>query len=494
MDFVCIVLFLFIYYLKPQEWAGFLAQVRFVPFVMAASVISLFLGGKSPKLRDFFRTPHDWAMYAFCGWVVIASPAPGDSFREFSNRLIFYLVIVHTLSNWGRIKKFLGWWSATIVAVAALALISEYIIDPLGSRDITHGTMKDRLVLNISTVNNPNALGHSVVPVIPMLYYFCIWRRPFVMQQIGLVAFVIPFWCVYLTFSKGAYLAGAVTLLATLTFGRPKALQIVILVVAMVGGVTAVQMLPRMGELQKSKTDEAIQGRVRAFTYGRDYYDRLVRGVGQGNFIKSLLHDHNYYKAAHSTYVQTGAELGRVGLFFFVLLLWTSARTLMFAKTTNPEQERVRRILFVLLLSYCVSGWMVDFAYRPYFFMFTAAVAAFHRMLYLQKEEEEAKMREEEPVMPWLSAPASAGMLGSPVTKDLASASSAELPTSPVEDEKSPVVFKPWLRKEDADEPIAAEPSENQTVWNRFGWVDLFVTIALLYLVERIWWYAIRTF
>lgn len=494
MELVCIVLFLVFYYLKPQEWAGFLSTIRFVPIIMATSIISMFSGGKSLKVRDFFRTPHDWAMYAFFAWVVIASPTPIDTFKEFSNRVIFYLVIVHTLTSWTRIQKYLGWWTGTIMAVAALALISEYIFDPLGSREITHGPMKDRLVLNISTVNNPNALGHSIVPVIPMLFYFCIWRRPIFMKQIGLLTFIIPVWCVYLTFSKGAYLAGAITVLATFTFGRPKLVQIAILTIAMIGGVTAVQMLPRMNELQKSKSDEAIQGRVKAFTYGREYYNQLTLGVGQGNFIKSLLRDHNYYKAAHSTYVQTGAELGRVGMYLFLLLLWTSTRTLIFAKTHNPEQERVRRILFVLLLTYCVSGWMVDFAYRPYFFMFTAAVAAFHRTLYLKPEEEIAleNPQPEKPTMPWLPSPGPTGLNQLPSAAG--SATAALAPVGAAGHPQKEATAKPWMRKGPLEEQPKDDMEEGTSPWMRLGILDFAITLALLYTVDRAWSYAIENF
>jgi hypothetical protein len=489
MDFACIVLFLAIYHLKPQEWASVFSTIRFVQLTMLASVASLFFRGRSMKWKDFVRTPHDWAMLAFFAWVVIASPAPTDTFREFLNRLVFYVVIVQTLISWDRIKRFLGWWAGMLVAVAALALMSEYSFDPLGSHALTHGIMKDRLVLNLSMVNNPNALGHTVVPVIPMLYYFCIWKRPLFMKEIGLVTFVIPLWCVYLTVSKGAYVAGAATVLATLMFGRPKAIQAILLAIALAGGVTAVQTLPRMNELQSSKSDEAIQGRIKAFTYGRGYYDNLTRGVGQDNFIEALLRDHNYYKAAHSTYVQTGAELGRVGLYLFLLVIWTSARTLLFARTENPEQERVRRILFVLLLTYCVSGWMVDFAYRASFFMFTAAIAAFHRMLYLSAADaEEAEKEENKPVFAWRPPVLEPALVPADSLRGTLPATTA-MAIAPVEPAPSAM---PWLRKEETAVPEAAAPGK--PAWNRIGLVDLFAAAVLLYATEQFWVFAIRTF
>lgn len=487
MDFACIILFLFIYYLKPQEWTSLLASVRFVQLTMIASLISLFMRERSLKLRDFFRTPHDWAMLLFFGWVVIASPTPVDTFKEFLNRLVFYVVTLHTLVSWERIKRYLGWWTGVMVGVAALALVSEYIIDPLGSRDITHGIMKDRLVLNISMVNNPNALGHTVVAAIPMLYFFCIWKRPLFMKEVGLVLLAIPFGCVYLTYSKGAYLAGAITVVATLLFGRPKIVQGVILAIVLIGGITAVQSLPRMNELQKTKTDEAIQGRIIAFTYGRQYYSTLNQGVGQGQFINSLLRDHNYYKAAHSTYVQTGAELGRTGMFLFLLVLWTGARTLLTAKTHNEEQERIRRILFVLLLAYCVSGWMVDFAYRAHFFMFMAAIAAFHRLLYLPAEETvEAEKPDQEPLLEWRPA-----VLAPVPAEGEAARASAEQASVAVATPQQPQVALPWLREPQPGREIASEQPPEKEPWMRFGFLDLVATIAFLYVIERIWSYAI---
>ena len=480
MDFTCIILFLAIYYLKPQEWTALFATVRFVQLTMFASVASLVMRGRSLKTADFFKTPHDWAMLLFFGWVVIASPAPVDTFKEFLNRLVIYVVIVQTLTSWNRINRFLGWWTAMIIVVAALALASEYFFDPFGSRELTHGIMKDRLVLNLSMVNNPNALGHTVVPVIPMLYYFCIWRRPLFMKEIGLAAFLIPLWCVYLTFSKGAYVAGAVTILATLTFGRPKIVQALIIAVAFGTGITAMQTLPRMHELQKTKTDEAIQGRIRAFTYGREYYNTLTAGVGQGRFIQSVLEDHQYYKAAHSTYVQTGAELGWPGLLLFFLLIWTNFRTLLTARTLTDEQERVRRILFVLLLTYCVSGWMVDFAYRATFFMMSAAIAAFHRMLYqLNREPVTEESEPEVPVPAW--KPVALVPVGS----------SAAAPVTLIVPENA-AVAKPWLRR-DSDEQEVPEPGSKR-FWNRLGIADFAVATVLLYANERFWSYAIRNF
>lgn len=497
MDFTCIVMFLALYHLKPQEWAEIFSKIHFVQLVMMASMATLFFRERSLKLRDFFKTPHDWAMYAFFGWIVISNVDPIGTFKEFSNRLIFYVVIVQTLTNWERIRKFLGWWSAMLVITAFLAIAGEYFWDPLNSHDLTHGTMKGRLVLNLSMVNNPNALAHTLAPALSLLYYFCIWKRPIFMKELGLFALVLPIWAIYLTESKGGYFVSAAVIVATLTFGRPKTLQVIIGVALVAGGMTALHTLPRMGELQKTKTDEAIQGRIMAFKYGYQYYDDYWRGVGQGDFIQRLWQDHKYYKASHSTYVQTGAETGHIGLFLFLLIMWCNFRTLMFAKTHTVEQERIRRILFVLVVSYAVSGWMVDFAYRPTFFMFTAAIAAFHRHLYkLVEESEKAEDEASEAYPPaWRARllPAPAG-----IPAELAMPIPAAAEPAPVR--RAGVLLKPnplpWQRE--GAGPAAEEVKEEAAAtvptsfWRRIGVFDVAVALLWLKATEILWVYAVQ--
>jgi hypothetical protein len=497
MDFTCIVMFLALYHLKPQEWAEIFSKIHFVQLVMLASMATLVFRERVLKLKDFFRTPHDWAMYAFFIWVVISNVDPVGTFKEFFNRLVFYVVILQTLTNWERVRKFLGWWTAMLIITAFLALAGEYFWDPLNSHDLTHGSMKGRLVLNLSMVNNPNALAHTLAPTLSLLYYFFIWKRPVFMKEIGLLALVLPVWAIYLTESKGGYFVSAAVIVATLTFGRPKILQAIIATMLVVGGMTALHTLPRMGELQKTKTDEAIQGRILAFKYGHQYYDQYWRGVGQGQFITRLFRDHKYYKASHSTYVQTGAETGHIGLFLFLLIMWCNFRTVIFARTQTVEQERIRRILFVLVLSYAVSGWMVDFAYRPTFFMFTAAIAAFHRHLYkLVEESDKVEESDTQPYLPtWRTRllPAPAGVPAELAVPMEAPVEPAPLPRAGVLLKPNPL---PW-QKERAG-PGTADPDEEETpsppkpFWRRIGLLDLVIVAVWLKATEFLWIYAIQ--
>jgi len=207
MDLVTVILFLILYYLRPQEWAGVFSTIHFVQIVMLAGVATLFFRDRGIRPRDLFRTPHDWAVCAFWLWIVLASPHPWETFKENANLYIFYIVIVQTLRTIPRMKIFLGWWTFAIVAVALLALATTWGFDPLDSLDRTNGPMKGRLILNRSIFNNPNALGHSVVPAIPLLNYYLIWKRPIAWRVLGFGLLSIPLYCIFLTQSKGAFLS-----------------------------------------------------------------------------------------------------------------------------------------------------------------------------------------------------------------------------------------------------------------------------------------------
>ena len=472
MDLITVILFLVLYYIRPQEWSGAFSTIHFVQIVMLTALGTLFFRQRSLRLKDLFRTPHDWMVLGFWLWLVLSAPAPWTAFKENANLYIFYIVIVQTLYSVPRLLVFVGWWTSLVVSIAALALLSRLGFDPLESRPITEGIMKGRLIFNLSIFNNPNALGHSIVPAIAMLYYYLIWKRPVTVRLLGTALMFIPLYCIYSTLSKGAFVAAGVTILATLAFGRPKWVQVVMLTCALMFGSGALYSLPRMDELQKSRGDAAIQGRVAAFKHGYNMLKRTNHGVGKGGWAESFTNANGYYKAPHSSYVMIGAELGYVGLFFLCGIFYCNLRTVMTAKTETPDEERIRRMLFILVISYMISSWMVDFGYRPTFFMFTAAIAALHRHLHHIRAEDHEPEPALEPALPvWHpqlipqpaleQAFAGAGMNTKVMT--LEAVPSGDLP-----------------------EP-APPPSRIAQGWNRITWIDLIATALGTYALVRFW-------
>lgn len=529
MDFVSVILFLVMYYLRPQEWLSILNAFRPVQLIMILALVSLIRREPKLRFRDLVQTPHDWLIVAYFLWTIFTSPTRWGTFSAIQSQILLYFVVVQSVPDTMKMKKMIAWWSGLLMVIAALAVSSEFGFDPFNSYDLTHGAMKGRLALHLSIFNNPNGLAHSIVPVIPMLFFLLFWKKTFSKPAILILA--LPLYCIYLTMSKGAFLCGFVTLLATLTFGRPRIVQIGLVATAGIMGYGALFLLPRMNELNKSKSDAAIQGRIAAYRFGLECMRTHTTGIGLGNFTRDFfrygpleypehqkrlivqvngrdvirtlpLVGHHYRKATHGVYNQNGAELGRFGLFLLVGILYSCFRTLMTAKTADTEEERIRRILFAITLAYAVSGWMVDFTYRPSFFVMVATTGAFHRLLRRGQDDPVQENTADSAVPPWLKRPAP----GLPAP-DLAPAA-APMPALAMAG--GTAVMSPPLRRPLAPawaQPAPAEPAapaplqlteDGEPVpvmpWKKIGPLDIAAMVFMTWAVIRYWQHLIAQF
>jgi len=505
MDFVSLILFLLMYIFRPQEWIGILSSFHPIQILSILAFYALFSREKGIRLGDLLKTPHDWVVFGYLGWAIFTSPTPWESFKELQSVILFYIIAVQALSDLPRLRTFLRWWAISLLAIAALAVGSEYGIDPFGSHDVTEGIMKGRTCLNLSIYNNPNGLGHTLVPVIPMVYFLFFWKNT--VGKISLVLLVFPLWAIYLTQSKGAAIAAFATIVTTLTFGRPKLVQIAILSLTGMFGVGALYALPRMKELNSAKTDAAISGRVAAFQFGYDCMKKNTFGIGLNNFKEQFLkygplerfpvkvmkmyrttelhatvvrvwRYRHYSKATHSSFNQNGAELGYGGLMLFIGVLYSCLRTLVTMSNGTVEEERIRRALFAVVTAYVVSSWMVDFGFRPTFFLFVAATGALHRLILANAQTDRIEETEEEVVAAaiplWKQR-----LMPSP---KLAVAGAAAVPIAA-------------LPKRELPAPEEDEEQEHSSIrWRWIGPIDLGFVILLTLVALKFWRYSIERF
>lgn len=529
MDYVSLIAFLVMQYLRPQEWSSFFNALRPVQVLAAISLLAIIQRRQPVRKKDLWSTPHDYVITAYFAWTVFASPTRWDTFKAIYPLIFFYFLGVLVLNTIPRLKMLLAWWAGAIIAISALAIMGSYGFDPFDSYALTSGPMKGRLVLNLSIYNNPNALAHAIVPVIPMLYYLLFWKRIFAKPLLGII--IVPATAVMMTESKGAFLSAAVTIFATLTFGRPKTVQITMAVLAAMFGGTMMYALPRMNELKETKTDDAIQGRVAAYEFGLKQMDTLPRGHGLGNFTPMFLKYGplreerrtrmgrvnnratllvryemvHYAKAPHSAYVQNGADLGYTGFFLFIGILYLCGRTLITAKTANDDEELIRRTLFAMLLWYTVSSWMVDFCYRATFFFLVAATSAFHRHMRGQFVEAptptEAEEERDPLPPPWQlervppEETVAATTAKGPVTIDVAPVSVETVESAPVATVAAvQTVPRPPIISAPVEDEEPAPASQGFIKWNRLGLFDLAMTYALTSLAVRFWRYVIHNF
>ena len=206
--------------------------------------------------------------------------------------------------------------------------------------------------------------------------------------------------------------------------------------------------------------------------------------VGYGNWNRSFYAAHGWNKAAHSGFVQVGAEQGFFGFCLYLGVIYCSLRVLITCKTTNTEEERIRRILFCLVIAYTVSAWMIDIGYWPTYFIMAASVAAFHRQLLAKNKEAEAVSERVHEIAPhWIPNPAD-GLLPAMV---------------PMPMMISNVTGQAITLNEPSVSPAATAGSQGQDVkaairWKRIGIMDVALIWVMGELFLKDWEYVCKNF
>lgn len=454
------LLFLALYYIRPQDWvpgmAGF-SVIRPVIFMWAAVMLA---GGLTSPLRGFFRTPHDWAMLVFYGYVVWNAPPQADAAMGMFSLVIFFYLTTQALSSWDKLLGYARMWTWMLIIVALFGVLQTMGLDITGGKDITEYGL-GRLALGTWTCNNANALGHTVVAALPLSYLMLFWRSSafsrVVLFPIAVALIVI---CAWETQSKGSFLVGAGLSVLIFVVGRPKWMQILVLSMAMTAGVGSLNFMPRMESMGDLRADEGVLGRIMAWENAYRAMQRNETGAGWRQFESWITFVDEggrlvtESKSTHSSYVQVGADLGKPGIYLWLLVLLCTFRGVAFYKTENDMQERCRRAILLILIGYLASGWMINREYHTEFYLVAALGAAFHRLTTA------AAMRA-------ASRPASA---------------TEEKP----EENPAPPWALPSYDKVDWINPVTGPPVTRK-LWTRFDWVDFVAAAMGTWIVLYIW-------
>jgi hypothetical protein len=477
MEFFFAIVFLLVYYLRPQDWVPGMAGMEMVRPIVALWLASIILGRtRSSPLAGFMRTPHDVILIAYLAYIVFFG---GASVMEVIPMLAFYALTVQSVNTWPRLLKYLKIWTLALFLIALTGVLSFYGFDPTGAQQ-NEFTLLGRLAIGTWLHDNPNALGHSIIVVIPAALVLYFWKGNFASRFVVFPLFAaIAFYCAWETQSKGSYLVGASVLVIALILGKPRWLQIIALSATLIVGVSALSFLPRMADMNNLRADEGVQGRLLAWEMAKTAEDRDHTGVGWRQFIAYIPWKEGNQtlivpKGTHSSYIQIAADLGRYGLFLYLAGLWCALHTLIIFRSSDTDQERCRRVLLVFLVANLISGWMINRQYHTEYFLLIAASAALHR---LKKGEELA-----------LAQPDLSATTAPPVLKTVTATAFSSLSALPNS------VKAAWERKERPVFAVAKDPSglPLKPLWNRFGFLDFSLSIAMTWLTFLTWDYVLK--
>jgi hypothetical protein len=459
------VVFLFLYFVRPQDWIPGMIGVNVIRPLMVVWIGYLISTGLRSPLAGLMRTPQDWAVVIYGGYVVWNAPAGMGVGSEVFNLLVFYFLTAQSLTSWSAVFRYLKAWNLFLLIIAGFGVLQVMGVDITGGTDKTLA-FSGRLSLGTWLANNPNALGHTIAPAIPLSYLLFFWRGSAVGRFFLFPAcFSLIAWCAWETQSKGSFLVCAGLTALLFVVGRPRWVQIFVVIASLSAGMGVLQFLPRMEKMGNLRSDDGVQGRLMAWEMAKTAMESNPTGVGWKQFTALIDWKEGnkmFYaipKATHSSYVQVGADLGKYGMAIWLLGLWTAIRITLSFKAQTDEEERCRRAVLLLVVAYLASGWMINRQYHTEYFLIIGVAAAIQRLV---------------------------------VARSLALPGDAKAAS---EDEKEERVVAPadaWLAKPLTPQGELPVAPPQKKMWNRLTWFDLTMGAAMAWLAIEIWRYILK--
>lgn len=380
MTFVLLLCYLAIIYLRPAEWIPLFAGWQLMDITMLGTVFFLFLVLALTKGSSLVRIPHNRLMMGLFIVIMLSQAAHGyvggaiHAATTFLVNMITYFLIVNIVNT--QRKFHVALWA--LVILTSLLAWQGHVQATTGIGWAGQGTVEDGRITWIGIFNDPNDLALAFVIVVPLLLAL-IFGPSFIgykwlpMALIGLLVYGI-----YLTNSRGGLLA----LMAAVGYFFIRRSKHRLLGGVMGGAVALLVFLfgpSRLGMI--SAEEDSAAGRLDAWYYGF----QLLKGSPLFGAGHNMFTD-DYPMTAHNSFVLAFAELGLVGFFCWVGLLYVTFKGL------GLVEKHLRLWPYAIgleagLVGFCAAAFFLSRTYILIPYLLVALSAALSNVARLQMPE-----------------------------------------------------------------------------------------------------------
>ena len=390
-SFYLILFYLFLEYGRPQGFIPSIGQLHLSAVTIGILAIALIL------LRKFKIGDMQLKLYLLLlALMAIHVPIAKNNYWAFMNFIamgmtfIFCVSISNVIDNEILFSKFIGAWIVVYIFLAIFGILNK-------------GTGVGGFLVD------ENDLCLAINMIIPFCFFGAISsegkKKIFYFSLSCLFLFVV-----ILTNSRGGFV-GLVALFLYAWFRSKKKILMGFAISLLV--VFAVLVAPSTYDARIQSIAEEGTGRGTAadriyiWKIGWDMFlDHPVLGVGQGNFpfeFRKYEVEAGFYeglwgrsragRAAHSIYLTVLPELGLVGTFIFILILYSNFKDLKYIRSIGKTSkdvimsgELLRYYNYGLaiecsMIAYLVSGTFISALYYPHVWIFTGAILSLKKIV-----------------------------------------------------------------------------------------------------------------
>lgn len=398
--YIGILVFLVGAFLHPTQWIPALRD--FNPALFLAFGVLFIWGIHALIFRDFqlVKAPQNLVLIGFLALAFIStfniySDISFDSFFQIGSRaFVLYFAVVNLIKKRNQIISF--YWFLVIIGLV-LALIGIY--------QYTHhigNLYEGEQILRVSGVAaDANVFALDLTMIVPVaIGLFFGSSRKLSKIFIAAVVFLIVVTIIF-TYSRAGFLQlGTVLLFSVgLKFFRKNRFLTIIISLSLI--MMLIQLVPpaywqRIQTMNKFD-DPAVQARLVGWASGIGMaFENPIKGVGFGVFRYAFIDyamAHGYFGQpsytlpleAHNLYIQTAAEVGLLGLIFFMMLVWLTFRDInkskeIFLAKQDKFMWEVSNATQIALIAYLIGGLFISYIHLIIFWIlvpFAVAIKQF---------------------------------------------------------------------------------------------------------------------
>jgi len=376
MEFFGLLIFLFLVYIRPQDFVPGLLGARLVFVAMALTIFYWIMTEVQRRTTKLFNLTQDFWLFGLAVAVLISTFKINwlsytlNTLVEMSKLLAFYFMVSFIIDSEKRLEvfvKFLVFFTMAVCFVAAL--------QPFGIDIFKVGMSEDR-IQGVGIFQNPNYLAYSAIFALPFAYNLLVRSQGFANRMLGFSALSVLVWAIFLTKSRGGFICFVLTMLFTIGQTRGRVFRLLVNLFSVLIILLAVTNgFGRMGTLLNMQQDSAIMDRVEAWYVAIQLFkESPLTGIGYGRF------EEYSRKAAHSSFVQIGVENGVIGLFLWVGFLYFLLKRTKWLVSHSSLSKTYFLSLEGTLFAYLVTSFLATMGLRITLFIIGGLVAAAERM------------------------------------------------------------------------------------------------------------------
>src|SRR6476660_3079992 len=104
MDFAPVLIFLFLYYVRPHDWLPVLNLAKPITVTMAWALGSMFMRAGGFTVRALVSTPLQWGMLIYLTYIFTTAKDLQTTFEGAKSAFIFFMVTFMALSSMERLE------------------------------------------------------------------------------------------------------------------------------------------------------------------------------------------------------------------------------------------------------------------------------------------------------------------------------------------------------------------------------------------------------